>query len=162
MNTIKVNLVKNSLRSYHLSKYNPKIQAEGNIELSDIVDALIDDGLNVDKESVMKIIQLFNRKACEMALSGHDVDTELVVLQPVVKDILSDNNYTADVVLMQGLELERAMADTKVEILNEKEIEEDLRSSAETANWESQNGYIAVSPESPACGMAFRAWLFRN
>jgi len=97
-----------------------------------------------------------------MVLSGHEVDTELVVLQPVVTDQPSDNNYEADVVLLQGVELERAIADTRVEILNEKEIEEDLKSNPKQSNAESQNGYISVTAENPACGMAFRAWLFRN
>ena len=162
MNTIKINLIKNPARNFHLSKYNPKIESAANLELTDIVDALLEEGLNVEKESVMEIIRLFNRKASELVLSGHEVDTELVLLQPVVNDILSDNNFKADLVMMQGVELERAVADTKVEILNEDEIEEDLKYNSNLRSTESANDLITVSVDNPACGMAFRAWLFRN
>lgn len=162
MNTIKINLVKNPTRTYHLSKYIPKIESAGSLELSDIVDALIEDGLETDKESVMEIIRLFNRKTTEMVLSGHEVDTELVTLQPIVIDPLFERKYKADVLFMQGVELERGITNTEVEILNEKEIAEDLKSGYDTSNKESHNGYISVTAQDPACGMAFRAWLFKS
>ena len=50
----------------------------------------------------------------------------------------------------------------EVEILNEKEIEDDLKTSYDASNKESQNGYISVTSQDPACGMAFRAWLLKS
>lgn len=162
MNTIKINLVKNPVRTCHLSKYNPKIESAGSLELSEIVDALIVDGLTVDKKSVLEIIRLFNGKAADLALSGYEVDTELVSLRPIVNDSPYEQKYKADIAFMQGVELEKGIANTKIEILNENEIEEDLKCSSDMSNRKLQNGYISLTAEDPACGMAFRAWLFRS
>ena len=58
--------------------YTASVQSRGSIGITDIDDELVNEGMELKRETVVDIISRFNRKAAEMALSGYNVNTGLV------------------------------------------------------------------------------------
>lgn len=174
---LKVSLKKN-LHYKYSNIYDAQILDSGNMTESDIIDELLKEGIGVDKKTVLDIIALFNKKVAELVLSGNNVSTGLVNLSPVIKGSVNEKRWNpavngVEIALKSGSELTRELADTTLKVIDEKS---DL---IETFNLSDQPKQIKPRiniPESysgkgksdmkisddPACGMAFRNWLWNS
>lgn len=163
-NTIYINLVEQQ-HYYNQYGHTGTVVINQEYSLEDVVDEMISEGLNIDKQTVLSLIEKFNTKTTNLVLSGNIVETGLLTMRPIVKGPYNDEKYQPDVLVLQGMELREAISETKVDILNKSEFE-DKQCNINLNNEESENtvknGYLGVSQDYPACGHAFRAWLFRS
>jgi hypothetical protein len=170
------NLLKALLRKNYLTTdYSAQVVAKGNKGLADIVDELLKEGLEMNRETVIDIIMRFNRKSADMALSGYNVSTGLVNMRSFIKEPLDYGKWNSninwvDVALSHGKDLYEAAANTTIQIQddNDESIEtfnlsdqtnqftgKSLNNGCNTENIRSHHK-MAVEP---ACGIAFRRWL---
>jgi len=173
-NILKALLKKNQL-SNDPTAFNAQVVLKGNMGISNIVDELIKDGIKMDKETMMNIITSFNRKSADLVLSGYNVNNGLVNMRSSVKGPLNegkwDPNYNwVDVTISHGVVLYEAVAQTTVEIIDEKDESLQKYNLSEQTNQftgNSQNkiqyvetlgSRLKITGE-PACGIAFRNWL---
>ena len=163
-NTIKIRLTENKPRFYDPNRYTAEVVMNDSLSLNDIVDEMIKDGSSIDKNTILAVIEQFNKKTTDLSLSGNSVNTGLLTLRPIVKGPFFDGKYIADIVVLQSSELRQAISETAVEIINKDEIaeRESELSQTEDLKKESGNSYLGVSNDDPACGAAFRAWLYRS
>ena len=170
------NILKALLRKNYLtSDYTAQVAFKGNKGLSDIVDELVKDGLTIDRETVIDIVMRFNRKSADMALSGYNVNNGLVTMRSFIKEPLNDGKWNpninwVDVALSHGKDLYEAVAETTIQIQNDKdESIETYHLSEQTnqftgkslntdCNSEDTRSMHKMAGE-PACGIAFRRWL---
>jgi hypothetical protein len=157
------------------TEYNTQVVVKGNMGMSDIVDELLKEGVEMNRAEILDIITRFNRKSADLALSGYNVNNGLVNMRSSIKGPLFGGKWNPnvnwiDVNITQGKELYEAIAETTVEILGEKdEIIESYnipnRTGRFTGNYQSKVRSVEVNaPETktvaePACGIAFRTWL---
>lgn len=163
-NTIQINLVEDQ-QLYNQYGHTGRVVIKDDLSMESVVDEMLKDELELDKQAVIAIIERFNKKATDLVLSGYNVDAGLFTMRPIVKGPYNEGNYQADVLLLQGLELRDAISDTDVEILNKTEFSEkrkDNNLNIAEANDATKSGYVGISSDYPACGHAFRAWLFRS
>lgn len=163
-NTIHINLVEDQ-QLYNQYGHTGRVVIKDDLSMESIVDEMLKDGLEIDKQAAMAIIEKFNKKATDLVLSGFNVDTGLFTMRPIVKGPYNEGNYQADVLLLQGLELREAISETEVEVLNKTEFaEKRLDKNLNNGETDSaiKSGYLGISSDYPACGHAFRAWLFRS
>jgi hypothetical protein len=135
------------------------------LSLNDIVDEMIKEGASVDKNTILAVIEQFNRKTADLSLSGNSVNTGLLTLRPIVKGPFFDGKYIPDIVILQSSELRQAISETTVEIINKDEVaerESEISRTEDLKKEDSGNSYLGVSTDDPACGAAFRAWLYRS
>ncbi|MBT0550544.1 DNA-binding domain-containing protein [Riemerella anatipestifer] len=97
----------------------------GSLGITEIVEALKKEGMEIQTETAVDIITRFNRKASELVLNGYSVNTGLVYMRPAIKGVFYDKTWDKEkhsvyVNVNQGLDLGKAVADTKVEILGEQ------------------------------------------
>jgi hypothetical protein len=126
---------------------------------------MIKEGASVDKNTILAVIEQFNRKTADLSLSGNSVNTGLLTLRPIVKGPFFDGKYIPDIVILQSSELRQAISETTVEIINKDEIaerESEISRTEDLKKEDSGNSYLGVSTDDPACGAAFRAWLYRS
>ena len=105
------------------------------------------------------------RKKADLSLSGNSVNTGLLTLRPIVKGPFFDGKYIPDIVILQSSELRQAISETTVEIINKDEVaerESEISRTEDLKKEDSGNSYLGVSTDDPACGAAFRAWLYRS
>lgn len=163
-NTIHVNLVEQQ-HYYNQYGHTGTVVINKEYSLENVVDEMISEGLNLDKQTVLSLIEKFNAKTTDLVLSGNIVETGMLTMRPIVKGPYNDEKYQPDVLVLQGMELRDAISATEVEILNKSEFE-NKQCNFNLNNEESENtvknGYLGVSQDYPACGHAFRAWLFRS
>jgi len=169
------NILKAWLRKDHLSNdYHAHVVTKGNMGMDDIVDEMINEGLEMNRETVMNVITRFNRKSAELALSGCTVSNGLVNIRSYVRGPLINGKWDpnvnwVDVTLSHGKDLYQVVAETTVTILGEKDIPLESYDLSEQTNQFSgsiQKGHDIgmtgsqpkTAPE-PACGIAFRRWL---
>lgn len=150
---LKINITRNRQNPLLPNDYNAHVAVEGNLELLDIVDKMIEDGLNVDKNELVDILTRYNNKISDLTLSGYVLNTGLFNFRPVVKGPFYDKKFHVDVVFFHSLELRKAIAETTVEILS-KEEGFDENDMYDASNYSNKN--------EPACGIAFRKWLFTS
>jgi hypothetical protein len=126
---------------------------------------MIKEGASVDKNTILAVIEQFNRKTADLSLSGNSVNTGLLTLRPIVKGPFFDGKYIPDIVILQSSELRQAISETTVEIINKDEVaerESEISRTEDLKKEDSGNSYLGVSTDDPACGAAFRAWLYRS
>jgi len=173
------NVLKAWLRKTQLTidptEYNTQVVVRGNMGVTDIIDELLNEDAEINREAVLNIITRYNRKAADLALSGYNVNTGLVNMRSSIKGPLFGGKWNpnvnwVDVTLTQSEELYDAINDTTVEILGEKdEIIESYHVSTPvtkiTRNYQSkvrnveENEPQLSTVGEPACGIAFRTWL---
>ena len=164
-NTIKVRLTENKPRFYDPNRYTAEVVMNDCLSLNDIVDEMIKEGASVDKNTILAVIEQFNRKTADLSLSGNSVNTGLLTLRPIVKGPFFDGKYIPDIVILQSSELRQAISETTVEIINKDEVaerESEISRTEDLKKEDSGNSYLGVSTDDPACGAAFRAWLYRS
>jgi hypothetical protein len=173
-NILKVWLRKNLLAA-DPAEYNAQIAVRGNMDLDEIVDELIKDGLELNREAAINLISSFNRKSADLVLTGYNVNTGLVKMRSSVREPLMNgkwdpNTNWVNVTLTHGKDLYQAVADTTVEIAGEREViletyhlsDQPVQFTGNTPgkvkNADIYEPRLKIAGE-PACGMAFRNWL---
>jgi hypothetical protein len=170
------NILKALLRKNYLTTdYTAQVVAKGNKGVADIVDELLKEGLELNRETVIDIIMRFNRKSADMALSGYNVSNGLVNMRSFIKEPLNDGKWNSninwvDVTLTHGKDLYEAVADTTVQIQDDKDESIETfnlsdqsnqftgKSLNNVCNTEDIRSHHKMAGE-PACGIAFRRWL---
>ncbi|MDR3651854.1 MAG: DNA-binding domain-containing protein [Paludibacter sp.] len=150
-----------------------QVPVAGSVGVSEIIDELLLDGVELNREQTLKIIAHFNTKAAQLVATGYNVNTGLVNMRPTVKGSFYNMKWNPtvnwiDVFITQAFDLSQAIAETKVQILGERTEASDLENVTvlddnDSAIKDYQNDLMTTSslkaiPE-PACGIAFRAWL---
>ena len=163
-NTIKIRLTENKPSFYDPNRYIAQVVLNESLSLNDIVDEMIKESSSLDKNTIISLIELYNRKTTDLVLSGNTVNTGLFTMRPIVKGPFYDGRYNPDVVILQSSELRQAISETNVEIINKDEVAERESELAQTEDLkkESGNNHLGFSNEDPACGAAFRAWLYKS
>ena len=153
--------------------YTATVQSRGSVGINDIVDELVNEGMEIKRETVVDIVSRFNRKAADMALSGYNVNTGLVYMRSIVKGSFYDKVWNPDlnsvyVTINQGLDLRIAVAETIVEIQGIQSDPLEILSLTDTTtgktdgtltkgrNAELKGSYLRIIGENPDCGVAFR------
>jgi hypothetical protein len=176
-NRLKVSLTKNEHYKYS-NIYNTKVLDNRSITITEILGELQNEGLQVDLETALDIIIRFNKKVAEEVFSGKNVNTGLVNLSPVIKGSLNEKRWNpranrVEVALNPGPTLTDALLETSLEIIDEKsELIETLNLSDQQNQLPEVEivherkvdlGDIKLNiNEDPACGIAFRTWLWKS
>jgi hypothetical protein len=97
---------------------------QGHVKLEDIVEALVEEGTEFARETLVDIIGRYNRMSAKLAVSGYDVDTGLVYLRPVVRGVFYDKSYDPEknslyVLATQSKDIREAVAQTHVDVMGE-------------------------------------------
>lgn len=177
-NILKAWLRKNQL-AIDPTEYNAQVVVKGNLGISDILDELKKDGVEMDRETMLDILTRFNKKSADLVLSGYNVNTGLVNMRSTIKGPLFGGKWNpnvnwVDVALSQGKDLYDAVAETTVEIMGEKEelidksnisiqtihASENAHSKVRTVEMNGSSQLNIVGE--PACGIAFRRWLCKS
>lgn len=176
------NILKAWLRRNQLAidptEYNAQVIVKGNLGVADILDELIKDGVEINKEAMLDILTRFNQKSADLVLSGYNVNTGLVNMRSTIKGPLFGGKWNpnvnwVDVAVSQGKDLYDAIAETTVEIMGEKEEPVDrynlsgqsinsIDNSQQKVRSVEMNGSQLQIVGEPACGIAFRRWLCKS
>lgn len=176
------NILKAWLRKSQLAidptEYNAQVVVKGNLCSTDILDELIKDGVEINKETMLDFLTRFNRKSADLVLSGYNVNTGLVNMRSTIKGPLFGGKWNpnvnwVDVAISQGKDLYDAVAETTVEIMGEKDepidrynlsgqtIPSTDNSQQKVRSVEMYGSQLKTVGE-PACGIAFRRWLCKS
>jgi hypothetical protein len=150
---LKINITRNKNNPLLPNDFKAHVAIDGNLELLDIVDKMIENGLDMDKNKLVDILSRYNNTIVDLTLSGYALNTGFLNLRPVVRGPFYGKKFHVDVMFFHGLDLREAIAETKVEILSEEEGFDDYNTD-DSSNYSKKN--------EPACGMAFRKWLFSS
>ena len=155
----------------------PSIIIKESINMTSIVEAMMNESVVCEKEKILKIINQFNQKTAELVAAGKIVDTGLVTLKAEINGTFYNNRWNPAInkitaKIEPSSELKVTFANTFVEIV------EDYIDNSETANLNegtsscedqvSIHSHIHISNplfdrnEMPACGLAYRQWLFHS
>jgi len=173
---LKVSLRKNQHYKYS-NIYDAQVLDRADISESDIIDELLKDGIAVDKETVLDIITRFNRKVVEQVLCGNNVSTGLVNLSSTVKGSVNEKRWNStvnrvEIIFENGTDVNNAMKKTTVEIIDEKsDLVGRFNLSDQFKKIEQESSHNGLESEKsrlnqnqnedPACGIAFRDWLWK-
>jgi len=173
------NILKAWLRNNQLTidptDFNAQVVVKGNMGITDIVDELLKEDIQLTREKVLDIITRYNRKSADLVLSGYNVNNGLVNMRSSIKGPLVGGKWNpnvnwVDVSISHGKDLYEAVAETTVEILGEKDeaidsynlsnqtIQFAVTSPTKARNIDSNVPQLKIKGE-PACGIAFRTWL---
>jgi hypothetical protein len=145
----------------------------GSVGINDILDQMVSEGMEMKRETVLNIINRYNRTAADMVVSGYNVNTGLVYMRPAIKGVFFGKIWNPEVnsvhvALKQGSYLRTAIAETTVEILGEQAIPLEILSLTDSAtgntdgtlskgrNAELKGAYLKITGENPDCGITFR------
>jgi len=177
-NILKILLTKNDNYKYS-NVYNTQVLDNRSITITDIIDEMQKEGLDVDREVALTIVTRFNKKVTQEVFSGKNVNTGLVNISPVIKGSLNEKRWNpranrVEIGLKIGEDLTNALSDTVLELVDEKsKIVEtyDLLNQVNQApepsiiNEEKKVDFGDIKlniNEDPACGIAFRTWLWKS
>ena len=98
------------------------LSSSGKIDKTGLIDALVEEGVEMRRETLEDVINRYNRKCAAYALAGWYVDSGLVYMHPVVTGPFHDKRFdpaknSVYVSCVQGVHLRREAARTKVEVL---------------------------------------------
>ncbi|MDR0698916.1 MAG: hypothetical protein LBG28_06840, partial [Tannerella sp.] len=101
------------------------VSSMGKIDKSGLIDALMEEGLELKRETVEDIVTRYNRVAAGFAARGWNVNTGLVYLRAVITGAILGKKYDPEknglyVSATQGPEIRKELVNTEVEILGEK------------------------------------------
>jgi hypothetical protein len=155
-----------SIQSYNTNEYSAEVTINKNLYLSDIIDEMIKEGLEIDRDFATKVITTFNKKTSDLVFSGNKVDTGLVSMYPIIKGQLYNKTWnpnvnSVNVSIIPSNELRQGMFETTVEIIGEKAAPQNEKSAEQVVQGYENFKPIGRNPKNdiPACGLAFRAWL---
>ena len=145
---------------------NTEVIIEKKILLSDIINAVISDGFEIDKKLAMKFMLAYNSKVTEFVLTGNKVNTGLFSMYPIIKGQLHNKTWnpninSINVSILPGNELLQGINETKVEIIDENNVTIEMTNLQPKGGGYDTYRQIGRDPKNdiPACGVAFRAWL---
>ncbi|MCU7542406.1 DNA-binding domain-containing protein [Riemerella anatipestifer] len=173
MNTLKAWLRPNLLTKDDPNDFVAVPLLGGSLGITEIIEALKKEGMEIQTETAVDIITRFNRKASELVLNGYSVNTGLVYMRPAIKGVFYDKTWDKEkhsvyVNVNQGLDLRKAVADTKVEILGEQSSPMSVFSITDKAtgkadgtltkgkNAEIKGTYIKIDGNNPKNGIVFK------
>ncbi|MEJ8607218.1 DUF4469 domain-containing protein [Riemerella anatipestifer] len=173
MNTLKAWLRPNLLTKDDPNDFVAVPLLGGSLGITEIIDALKKEGMEIQTETAIDIITRFNRKASELVLNGYSVNTGLVYMRPAIKGVFYDKTWDKEkhsvyVNVNQGTDLRKATNDTKVEILGEQSSPMSVFSITDKAtgkadgtltkgkNAEIKGTYIKIDGGNPKNGIAFK------
>jgi len=155
-----------SIQSYNTNEYSAEVTINKNLYLSDIIDEMIKEGLEIDRDFATKVITTFNKKTSDLVFSGNKVDTGLVSMYPIIKGQLYNKTWnpnvnSVNVSIIPSNELRQGMFETTVEIIGEKTTPQNEKPVEQGIQAYENFKPIGRNPKNdiPACGLAFRAWL---
>ena len=154
-----------------------EVSVTGNLNISNILDELQKEGMEMNREIAIDLITKFNCKAAELAMTGNNVNTGLVNLQASIRGSFYRMKWNTtvnkvEVLITPSFDLSHAVAETTVEFLGEKPessqntynhtVHSDIEMN--DAQFRSRNNNETYTPHlniagEPACGIAFRTWL---
>ncbi|MDR1675913.1 MAG: DUF4469 domain-containing protein [Tannerella sp.] len=170
------NLLKAWLRKNLLTPdpndYSAVVSPMGKINKPGLIDALMEEGIELKRETVEDVVTRYNRIAARFAARGWNVDTGLVYLRAIITGIFHGKKFdpaknSVYVSATQGVEIRRELANTEVEILGEMpdvmhifsvvNMQTRLADGTLTRgrNAEVEGTYIKVTGEDPSVGV----WL---
>jgi hypothetical protein len=122
-NILKVWLKKNELTP-DPNDYNAVVSSVGSISKQGIIDALVKEGVELQRETLEDVVNRYNRVCAAHVLSGWNVDTGLVYMRPVVSGAFYTKKFdpaknSVYVAVTQGSSIRKEVSDTKVEVLGE-------------------------------------------
>ncbi|MDY3548159.1 DNA-binding domain-containing protein [Riemerella anatipestifer] len=173
MNTLKAWLRPNLLTKDDPSDFVAVPLLGGSLGITEIIEALKKEGMEIQTETAVDIITRFNRKASELVLNGYSVNTGLVYMCPAIKGVFYDKTWDKEkhsvyVNVNQGTDLRKAANDTKVEILGEQSSPMSVFSITDKAtgkadgtltkgkNAEIKGTYIKIDGDNPKNGIVFK------
>lgn len=149
------------------------ISSNGTLTEDDILDRIMEDGIELKRDTLKSVITRYKNKLVELVLSGYNVNTGVVYMHPLIKGVFYDKTWnpavnSVHVNMIQGAVLRKACAGTTVEILGERSDLIELYSVTDTAtgntnssltkgcNAELKGAYIKIAGDAPANGIFFR------
>jgi len=158
--------------------YSAQIFDKGSMDVENIIDELLNEGLEVNRELALDLIERFNRKSADLVLSGFSVNNGIVNMRPTIKGSLYGGKWNTyinavSVSVTEGYSLRKAIAETRVEIVGEngdpmkmENLTDQITQHKDTLytndrNSDLRGSYMNVTAENSACGTAFRTWLFK-
>jgi hypothetical protein len=152
--------------------YIASVISSGSIGTKEIIDEIVNDGIELKADTILNVITRFNSKSSQLVLSGYNVNTGLVYMRPVIKGVFYDKTWKPEVnsvyiSMRQGADLAAAVAETSVEILGiQSEPLEIFSITDQTTgktdgsltkgrNAEIKGSYLKIAGENPACGITF-------
>ncbi|MDY3319373.1 DNA-binding domain-containing protein [Riemerella anatipestifer] len=173
MNTLKAWLRPNLLTKDDPNDFVAVPLLGGSLGITEIIEALKKEGMEIKTETAVDIITRFNRKASELVLNGYSVNTGLVYMRPAIKGVFYDKTWDKEkhsvyVNVNQGTDLRKAANDTKVEILGEQSSPMSVFSITDKAtgkadgtltkgkNAEIKGTYIKIDGDNPKNGIVFK------
>lgn len=177
-NILKILLTKNDNYKYS-NVYNTQVLDNRSITITDIIDEMQKEGLDVDREVALTIVTRFNKKVTQEVFSGKNVNTGLVNISPVIKGSLNEKRWNpranrVEIDLKIGEDLTNALSDTVLELVDEKskivetyDLLDQVNQAPEPSIINEEKkvdfGNIKLNiNEDPACGIAFRTWLWKS
>jgi len=162
--------LKNNLLTEDPKDFCATVSGMGSKTLNDIVDEIMKDGTENKKETIVSIVTRFQEKAMQLVLTGHNVNTGMVYMRPVIKGAIYDKIWNPEVnsvyvAMNQGMQLREAITDTKVELLGLSPDMMEFYSLTDMVtgvsdgtltkgrNAELKGSYIKVAGEHPDCGI---------
>jgi hypothetical protein len=141
--------------------------------VDDIIEELVEDGMELNPATVKDVITRFNKKSMDSLLRGYRVSNGLVHMHITVGGVFYNKIWNADqnsvyVAISQSKELRQTVANADVEILGEHpnpmaiftltDLSTKLTDGSITRrfNVEIKGTYIKVAGDDPACGIYFR------
>jgi hypothetical protein len=96
----------------------------GKIDKSGLIDAVMEEGVEIKRETVEDVVNRYNRVAARYVARGWNVDTGLVYLRAIITGLFFGKKFDPAknglyVSAAQGLEIRKELASTEVEILGE-------------------------------------------
>ena len=169
-------LKKNQLTKAH-KDYSAEVLIKGNLDAGNIIDELISEGLNMNREIALNLITRFNKKTTELLLSGFKLDTGLVNVRPIIKGFIYGGKWnpyinSVSLAFTESYDLRHALAETKVEIVGEhgEPLKTGILSDLNTPHTDKRyyNDHCAELRESNMkftedneSSIIFRKWLFK-
>jgi hypothetical protein len=165
------------IRKNHLTEdpndYMAVVIKSGSVGVTEIVDELVKEGMELKRETVIDILSRFNRKTAEMVVSGYNVNTGLVYMRPIVTGAFYNKVWNPEtnpvyVAINQGVDLRDAIAETTVVILGEQSDPIEILSLTDSTtgktdgsltkgrNAELKGSYLKIDGDHPDCGISFR------
>jgi hypothetical protein len=100
------------------------VSSAGKINKSGLIDAVVEKGIELKRETVEDVVTRYNRVAESFAARGWNLNTDLVHLRAIIIGTFFGKKYdpaknSLYVSASQGVEIRKDLADTEVEILGE-------------------------------------------
>lgn len=120
MSTLRAWLKPNHLTA-DTSDYTAVPDTNGTFSIEQIVDDMQREGVELQSETLIDVINRFNRLAARRVTEGYAVNTGLVNMRPMIKGAFHDSTvdptrHRVYISVTQGTDLRKAVANTQIEI----------------------------------------------